>query len=66
MINQIIQNCSNGSWVLPNFQRYFDWKKHYVKEFLESVFHDYYVGALLFWDIAKEPQLDIIQLTGEI
>lgn len=63
-INQIISNSSKGKWVLPNFQRYFDWNKNDVKEFLKSIFNDYYVGALLLWDIGKEPQLDTIPIKG--
>ncbi len=63
-INQIISNVSTGRWVLPNFQRYFDWKKKDVKEFLKSIFSDYYVGALLLWDVEKEPQLDIMPIKG--
>ena len=46
-INQIILNSEKDSWVLPNFQRYFEWKKKDVKEFLESIVKDYYVGALI-------------------
>ncbi|MGH2612778.1 MAG: GmrSD restriction endonuclease domain-containing protein [Rhabdochlamydiaceae bacterium] len=63
-INQIISNSSKGKWALPNFQRYFDWKRNDVKEFLQSIFNDYYVGALLLWDVGKEPQLDIIPIKG--
>lgn len=63
-VNQIVQNCSKGTWVLPNFQRYYSWRKNHVKEFLESIFNDYYVGSLLFWDAAKELQLDIMPIKG--
>jgi len=63
-INQIIENCDKGMWVLPNFQRYFEWKKNDVKEFLESIFNDYYVGSLLFWEKARDPQLDLIPIKG--
>jgi uncharacterized protein with ParB-like and HNH nuclease domain len=63
-INQIIINSQKGVWVLPNFQRYFEWKKKDVKDFLESIVNDYYVGALLFWDLSKEPQLDIMPIKG--
>ncbi len=63
-VDQIISNASNGKWVLPNFQRYFDWKKNDVKEFLKSIFNDYYVGALLLWDSGKDPPLDTISIKG--
>jgi uncharacterized protein with ParB-like and HNH nuclease domain len=35
-----------------------------LRDLIESVFNDYYVGALLFWDIARGPQLDIIPIKG--
>jgi hypothetical protein len=63
-INEIIHHCARGKWVLPKFQRYFRWRKNQVKEFLKSIFNDYYVGALLFWDVANEIQLDVIPVRG--
>lgn len=63
-INEIIRNSVKGRWVIPNFQRYFDWKKNNVKEFLESIFNDYYVGSLLLWELDAEPPLDIIPIKG--
>lgn len=63
-INHIIENCSNTSWVLPHFQRYFDWKKGDIRSFLESVFNGYYVGALLLWDSGGEPEVGVQPLKG--
>ena len=63
-INRIIEKCTERKWVLPNFQRYFSWKKNDVKEFLQSIFNDYYVGALLFWEVAKEVKLDVVPVRG--
>ena len=65
-INQIVENCETGEWVIPRFQRYFDWKKEDIKDFLKSVFLDYYVGALLLWDVRKETELDIMPIDGVI
>lgn len=63
-ISQIIGNCENGEWVVPVFQRYFDWKKDDIRDFLKSIFLDYYVGSLLLWDIRKESQLDVEAIKG--
>jgi len=65
-IRQIIENCQKGIWVLPNFQRYYTWNKKDVKEFLESIFNDYYVGAFLLWDSANQDnrRLDVIPIKG--
>src|SRR6476646_387509 len=32
-ISEIVKKCADGKWVLPKFQRYFDWKKKNIKEF---------------------------------
>jgi len=63
-INQIIDYCDYGEWVIPRFQRYFDWKKEDVRDFLRSIFLDYYVGALLLWDVRKETELDVMPING--
>lgn len=63
-IFQIIDKVSKTEWVLPHFQRYFDWRKRDVRDFLESIFNDYYVGAFLLWDTEKEAELDIMSIKG--
>jgi uncharacterized protein with ParB-like and HNH nuclease domain len=55
--NKIIDYCDSGEWVIPRFQRYFDWKKEDIRDLLKSIFLDYYVGSLLLWDIRKETDL---------
>jgi hypothetical protein len=61
-INEIINYCDSGEWVIPRFQRYFDWKKEDVRDFLKSIFLNYYVGAFLLWD--TEIELDIMPVSG--
>ena len=63
-INRIIENCESGEWVIPNFQRYFAWTKEDIKDFLRSIFLDYYVGSLLLWDARKGAELDVIPVSG--
>lgn len=63
-IRDIIQNCEKGRWEIPNFQRYFDWKEKDIRDLLESIFRDYYVGSFLLWDIDKEPPLRIEPILG--
>jgi hypothetical protein len=63
-INEIIKESSMGRWVLPKFQRYFDWKKDDVKEFLQSVFYDYYVGSLLFWEVGNNLPVETMPIKG--
>ncbi len=69
-VHEIINFCSKGEWVLPHFQRYFDWKKDDIRSFLDAVFHNYYVGSFLLWETEREPEVGIqlihgIEKTGE-
>lgn len=63
-INRIISLSSKTKWVLPHFQRYFDWNKNDVRDFWESIFNDYYVGSFLLWDTDKNPELGIQPILG--
>lgn len=64
-IKEIIWRCSKRKWVLPHFQRYFDWDQNDVQEFLNSIFKDYYVGSFLMWNTAgKTPELGIQPIKG--
>lgn len=63
-IRDVIQNCQEGRWQLPNFQRYFDWKQKDIRDLLESIFRDYYVGSFLMWDMENEPPLSINPILG--
>jgi len=65
-INQIISHVSKAKWVLPHFQRYFDWDKTDVKEFWESIFNDYYVGSFLLWETDRNPELGIQPILGVV
>jgi len=64
-IRDIINNVEK-SWVLPNFQRYFDWTREDVRSFFDSIFRDYYVGAFLLWTAKQdsEPELDTMNIRG--
>lgn len=63
-IRDIISKVAKTDWVIPHFQRYFDWKKKDVQDFLESIFKDYYIGAFLLWDTSREPELDVTPIKG--
>lgn len=63
-ISQVINKCGQAKWVLPHFQRYFDWTKTDVNDLWESIFHDYYVGSFLLWETGKNPELGIQCILG--
>jgi hypothetical protein len=58
-IRHILEHCQSCEWVIPDFQRYFDWGRNNIRDFLESIFSDFYVGSLLLWDVSKEKSLPI-------
>jgi hypothetical protein len=62
-VKDIIANVEKD-WVLPNFQRYYDWDKEDVRAFLESIFKDYFVGSLLLWKVEKEPEIAFFPIEG--
>ncbi len=63
-VHEIINYCSKGEWVLPHFQRYFDWKKDDIRSFLEAIFHNYYVGSFLLWETDRDPEIGIQLIHG--
>ena len=63
-IRQLLDNCEKNKWVIPHFQRYFDWKKENIRGFIEAIFNDYYVGAFLLWDTDKNPAVGIQSVKG--
>lgn len=63
-INQLISLVSKTKWVVPHFQRYFDWSRTDVKDFWKSIFNDYYVGSFLLWETDRNPELGIQAIKG--
>ena len=45
----LISRLREGRYVIPDFQREFEWKPWDVRELLRSIFLDYYIGSLLLW-----------------
>jgi len=48
-LNTIIDDIRNGKYVIPDFQREFEWTPWDLADLLKSIFKDYYVGTLLLW-----------------
>lgn len=62
-ITELVKKAE-GEWVLPNFQRYFDWGKNDIRDLLESIYYDYFVGSLLLWETKDVLELDVINIKG--
>src|SRR5260370_3206454 len=52
-LNTLVGYLREGRFVIPDFQREFEWKPWDIRDLLRSIFLDYYIGSLLLW-IGKE------------
>ena len=53
-LGKLITEIKKGHFVIPDFQREFDWEPWDVRDLIKSIFMDYYVGTLLLWESNKE------------
>lgn len=53
-VERLLESVHNGSYVVPYFQRGFEWQPRMVCELLESILQDYYAGLILFWELNPE------------
>jgi len=53
-LNTLIGRLREGRYVIPDFQREFEWKPWDIRDLMRSIFLDYYVGSLLLWKGKKE------------
>ena len=47
---EIFNDVQKGRCAVPDFQRYWTWKRRQIEELWESIFRKYYVGSLLTWN----------------
>ena len=48
-LGTLIGNLTAGRFVIPDFQRDFEWTPQDVRDLMRSIFLDYYIGSLLLW-----------------
>src|SRR3712207_2016615 len=53
-LNTLITRLKEGRFVVPDFQREFEWRPWDISELMRSIFLDYYIGSLLLWKGKKE------------
>jgi len=51
---QLLDDLKKGCFVIPDFQREFEWQPWDVKDLIRSIFLDYYIGSLLLWKGKKD------------
>lgn len=53
-LTTLIGRLKEGRFVIPDFQRDFEWKPWDIRDLMRSIFLDYYIGSLLVWKGKKE------------
>jgi hypothetical protein len=53
-LNTLIGRLTEGRFVVPDFQREFEWQPWDIRELMRSILLDYYIGSLLLWKGTKE------------
>lgn len=53
-LNTLISRLKEGRFVIPDFQREFEWRPWNIKDLMRSIFLDYYIGSRLLWKGKKE------------
>ncbi|MCB9185577.1 MAG: DUF262 domain-containing protein [Flavobacteriales bacterium] len=53
-LGSLIEDLKKGKFVIPDFQREFEWQPWDIQNLMKSIFMDYYVGTLLLWKGSRE------------
>jgi hypothetical protein len=53
-LGSLIDQLKKGHYIIPDFQRDFEWEPWDVLSLVRSIFMDYYIGTLLLWKGSKE------------
>ena len=61
-VEDLLKSVHDGFYVIPYFQRGFEWQPSMVCDLIESMLQNYYTGLILLWDLksddAKREQWD--------
>jgi len=53
-VGDLLKAVHRGDYVIPYFQRGYEWQPSMVSDLLESILQDYYAGLLLFWELDQK------------
>lgn len=53
-VRELLSNVDDGSYVIPYFQRGFEWEPRMVCELFESILQNYFTGLLLLWELDQK------------
>ena len=58
-LTNVVGRLREGRYVIPDFQRDFEWEPWDINELMRSIFRDYYIGSLLLWK-GKDENFDAL------
>lgn len=58
-LSPLIGRLKEGRFVIPDFQREFEWEPQDIRDLMRSIFLDYYIGSLLLWK-GKDENFDAL------
>lgn len=53
-VEDLLKNVHDGSYVIPYFQRGFEWRARMVCDLIESILQNYYTGLILLWELSSQ------------
>lgn len=53
-VRELLRAIEDGEYVIPHFQRGYEWTPSMVSDLLVSIIQDYFSGLLLFWELNQE------------
>lgn len=53
-LNTLTGRLREGRFVIPDFQRDFEWRPSHIQDLMRSILLDYFIGSLLLWKGKKE------------
>ena len=53
-VSELVNAIHQGEYVIPHFQRGYEWQPSMVSDLFESIIQDYYAGLLLFWRLDNQ------------
>lgn len=53
-VRALVDNVHSGKYVIPHFQRGYEWQPSMVSDLFVSILQDYYAGLILFWELGKD------------
>ncbi|MBW2078234.1 MAG: DUF262 domain-containing protein [Deltaproteobacteria bacterium] len=53
-VEDLLKYVHDGSYVIPYFQRGFEWQPSMVCDLIESILQNYYTGLILLWNLKQE------------